>query len=86
MFADLEEKSRRTKSMSRRSYFLHQAEVCGSLARGTDDPSLRQRYEDLQIDFLRRGSREDDGGDDSEIAFSVTAKPKPDSGDASPHR
>ncbi len=74
--------------MSRRAYFLHQAEVCGSLARGAEDPSLRQRYEDLQIDFLRRGSREDDREDDADSGFavSVIAKPKPNSGDASPHR
>ncbi len=69
--------------MSRRSYFLHQAQVCGSLARGTDDPKLRQRYEDLAVEFLQRGSRESD----AEIDFIPVAgvKPKPDSGDASAH-
>ncbi len=56
--------------MSRRSYFLHQAEVCGSLARGTDDPALKQRYEDLEIDFLQRGSCESELDD---IAMSVVA-------------
>lgn len=69
--------------MSRRSYFLHQAQVCGSLARGTDDPKLKQRYEDLAIEFLQRGSCENDG----EIEFMSAAggKPKPDGGDASAH-
>ncbi len=46
--------------MSTRSYYLHQAQVCGSLARGTDDPKLKQRYEDLAVEFMQRGSRESD--------------------------
>lgn len=73
----------KAKTMSTRSYFLHQAQVCGSLARGTDDPKLKQRYEDLAVEFLQRGSRESD----AEIDFlpSTGAKPKPDSGDASAH-
>jgi hypothetical protein len=29
--------------------------VCMSLARATDDPSLKKRYESLALDFLERG-------------------------------
>ena len=42
------------------SYCLHQAQVCLSLARGTDDAKLKQRYEELAVDFMERagGGRE----------------------------
>jgi hypothetical protein len=42
------------------SYCLHQAQVCLSLARGTDDPKLKQRYGELAVDFVERagGRRE----------------------------
>jgi len=40
--------------MQESSYYLHQAQVCMSLARGTDDPNLKQKYEELAIDCLER--------------------------------
>jgi len=43
-----------------RSYFWHQAQVCMSLARVTDDPVLKQQYEDLAINFARSAGREGD--------------------------
>jgi len=46
--------------MLRRSYFWHQAQVCMSLARVTDDPVLKERYEDLAINFVRNADRERD--------------------------
>jgi hypothetical protein len=39
--------------MSRRSYSWHRAQVCLSLARVTHDPELKQRYEDLALDFAQ---------------------------------
>lgn len=42
------------------SYCLHQAQVCLSMARGTDDPNVKRRYEDLALDFMERiGGRRD---------------------------
>jgi len=35
-------------------YYFHQAQVCMSLARGTDDPNLKQQYEELAIDCLEK--------------------------------
>ena len=46
--------------MLQRSYFWHQAQVCMSLARVTDDPVLKQQYEDLAINFARSAGREGD--------------------------
>jgi hypothetical protein len=40
--------------MQEYSHYLHQAQVCMSLARGTDDPHLKQQYEKLAIDCLER--------------------------------
>jgi hypothetical protein len=46
--------------MLQRSYFWHQAQVCMSLARVTDDPVLKEQYEDLAINFIRNAGRERD--------------------------
>jgi hypothetical protein len=46
--------------MLSRSYCLHQARVCISLARVTNDASARQRLEELALNFARRiGGRDD---------------------------
>jgi hypothetical protein len=46
--------------MLSRSYCLHQARVCLSLARVTDDASARQRLEELALNFAKRiGGRDD---------------------------
>jgi hypothetical protein len=46
--------------MLSRSYCLHQARVCLSLARVTDDASARQRLEELALNFAERiGGRGD---------------------------
>lgn len=46
--------------MFARSRYFHRAQVCLSLARTTEDPELRDRYEDLAVDFLHlAGGRED---------------------------
>jgi hypothetical protein len=44
--------------MSERSYYWHQAQVCMSLARVTDDPFLKERYEDLALDFAQNAELE----------------------------
>jgi hypothetical protein len=42
------------------SYCLHQAQVCLSMARRTEDPNIKRRYEELAIDFMERaGGRRD---------------------------
>jgi hypothetical protein len=43
-----------------RSYFWHQAQVCMSLARVTDDPFLKEQYQDLAVNFARNAGRERD--------------------------
>src|SRR5215467_1738683 len=46
--------------MLQRSYFWHQAQVCMSLARVTDDPVLKEQYEDLAVNFVQNAGRERD--------------------------
>ena len=46
--------------MLQRSYFWHQAQVCMSLARVTDDQFLKEQYEDLAVNFARNAGRERD--------------------------
>jgi hypothetical protein len=69
--------------LSSRSYFWHQAQVCMSLARATDDPVLKKRYEDLALEFAQNA------GDERDLDITVPPlagiKPKPGSGNASPH-
>jgi hypothetical protein len=48
------------RTMSPRSYNWHKAQVCMSLARATDDPSLKRTYESLALDFLERGDERRD--------------------------
>jgi hypothetical protein len=45
---------------TKHSYFWHQAQVCMSLARVTNDPVLKERYEDLALDFAQKAERERD--------------------------
>jgi hypothetical protein len=35
------------------SYYWRQAQVCMSLARTSDDPAQKQRYEDLALEFAQ---------------------------------
>jgi hypothetical protein len=44
--------------MSKRSYLWRQAQVCTSLARVTEDPVLKERYEDLAVAFAQNAERE----------------------------
>ena len=44
--------------MSKRSDMWRQAQVCMSLARTTDDPFLKERYDDLAVDLARNAERE----------------------------
>jgi hypothetical protein len=67
-----------------RSYFWHQAQVCMSLARATDDPVLKQRCEDLALEFAQNA------GDKRDLDLSApplaAIKSKPDSGNSAPHK
>jgi hypothetical protein len=55
--------------MLSRSYCLHQARVCLSLARLTDDANARRRLEEMALSFAERiGS-----SDDSDIAQTFAA-------------
>jgi hypothetical protein len=70
--------------VSKRSYFWRQAQVCMSLARVCNDPVLKERYEDLALDFAQNAGREQDL--DSTISFLFGVKNQdPDSGDTSQH-
>ena len=44
--------------MSKRSDMWRQAQVCMSLARATNDPLLKERFEDLAVDLARNAERE----------------------------
>ena len=44
--------------MSKRSDMWRQAQVRMSLARATNDPLLKERYEDLAVDLARNAERE----------------------------
>jgi hypothetical protein len=44
--------------MSKRSDMWRQAQVCMSLARATDDPLLKEQYEDLAVDLARNAECE----------------------------
>jgi hypothetical protein len=46
--------------MSKRSDLWRQAQVCMSLARVTNDPILKERYEDLAVDLARNAERRRD--------------------------
>src|SRR5438034_4268797 len=46
--------------MLMRSYFWHQAQLCMALARGANDPVLKQRYEDLALDLTENAGSERD--------------------------
>ena len=54
--------------MSKRSYYWRQAQVCMSLARVTDDPALKERYEDLAVDFAQNAERERDDFEDAKTS------------------
>jgi hypothetical protein len=63
-----------------RSYFAHQVQVCTSLARVTDDPTLKRRYEALAVAFAQNIGSELDR--DMDAAPQASIDPKPGSGDA----
>jgi hypothetical protein len=44
--------------MSKRSDLWRQAQVCMSLARVTNDPALKEQYEDLAVVLARKAERE----------------------------
>ena len=44
--------------MSKRSDLWRQAQVCMSLARVTNDPILKERYENLAVDLARNAERQ----------------------------
>jgi hypothetical protein len=70
--------------MSRRSYFWHQAQVCMSLARISDDAVLKQRYQESALEFAQNA------GDERDLDITayplVAVMPKPDSGNTNPNK
>jgi hypothetical protein len=70
--------------MLRRSYFWHQAQVCMTLARGCDDPILKQRYEDWALEFGQNAGSERDL-DLAVPPLSALKFRNPDSGDGNSH-
>jgi hypothetical protein len=69
--------------MLKRSYFWHQAQVCMSLARACNDPILKERYEDLALNFAQKTGREQDLDSANSYLFGVKSG-EPDSDDTSP--
>lgn len=66
-----------------RSYFWRQAQVCMSLARATDDPVHKQRYQDLALELVLRAN--DERGLETGPPLAAN-QPKPHSGDTRPHK
>ena len=63
--------------MSKHSDLWRQAQVCMSLARATDDPVLKERYEDLAVDIVRSAEPEERGlGDKTSGAASIKSNPQ----------
>jgi len=54
-----------------------------SLARATDDPVLKHRYQDLALEFANAGDERDF---DITVPLLTTPKPKPSSGSISAHK
>jgi hypothetical protein len=52
-----------------------------SLARATDDPSLKRRYESLALDFLERSDERRDTGSRSESRMTALGRSGTSSGD-----
>jgi hypothetical protein len=52
--------------MPGRSYYLHQAQICHSLAK-IGDPGLKDRYLELEVDFLRKAGLELENEDGDEF-------------------
>jgi hypothetical protein len=70
--------------MLSRSYYLHQAQVCRSLANATAEPTLQVRYEKLMLDFLAKAAAADEGDPNDFLDFLTAPPKKPGSGDMSP--
>jgi len=54
-----------------------------SLARATDDPVLKHRYQDLALEFAQNAGDERDR--DITVSSLAALKPEPGSGSTSPH-
>jgi hypothetical protein len=67
-----------------RSYFWHQAQVCMSLARVSDDTVLKQRYEELALEFAQNAG--DERGVDITAPPLAATNPNSDSGNTSRHK
>jgi len=65
--------------MLSRSYCLHQARVCLSLARLTDDANAKRRLEEMALSFAERIG----GSDDSYIAPFAAVRPSSRQADSS---
>jgi hypothetical protein len=70
--------------MSSRSYYLHQAQVCQSLARSAADPALKDRYSELALDFLEKASDPEDEEEGDILSFLTALPKKPDGGGMNP--
>ena len=56
-----------------------QAQVCMTLARASDDPALKQYYEELALKFAEHAANEHDPDNTAPLPI------KPDSGNTKPH-
>lgn len=70
--------------VTKRSYFWRQVQVCMSLARVCNDPVLKERYEDLALDFTQNAGRDHDLDDANSRLFGVKIS-DPGGGDPPPH-
>jgi hypothetical protein len=55
--------------MPSQSYYLRQAEVCRSLAKASEDATLRERYERLALDYLERAKEFAASGEQDFLQF-----------------
>ena len=61
-----------------------QAQICIALARASDDPALKQHYEELALEFVRSAGKQ--RSLDPTAAPLAAINPKPDRGNTNPHR
>ncbi len=68
--------------MANQSYYLRQARVCRSLADGAEDPSVRERYERLALDYLERAMETVDCDEENFLIFLTSPRLSPGRDDA----
>ncbi len=70
--------------MPDQSYYLRQAKVCRSLANGTEDLAVRERYERLALDYLERAMDATECDEENFLIFLTSPRLSPAGNDTVP--